>query len=448
MCAALLAVAVVALAPRAALAQAQPAALPPTPDDPLLAPPPDAPRAVRTWEEALALLRAHSPDYRTGQETVVRAAAQTRIALASLLPIVNGQGTYTHQFNTETIPFGGASLTLPAPNVWGVAASLSWTPVNPRAIYGLETADRNVEVTKVAFEERRRQLAAAAVDALLGTLAAERVAELNRVGLRTSLERLVLTQTRLQYAQGIPLDVDRAQQDVAAARTLLINGDETLRQAREALGVVLGSTSPIAAPRDLPLDAFERAVASTCRLNEDLERRPDVVAARGRLELAQRQVHDAELMAAPTLGVASNLAYNTVATLGPLTTWSVSGVLTVPIYDGGARYGLRRDALGAAAQAQEALVAARLGAVVASARAHRAVTVTTAAREQAREQRDLAQRIDQRTRDGYSHGLGTSLDLVTSAQALRQTEIALAVLDFQVAEARANAVLANAECVY
>ena len=66
----------------------------------------------------------------------------------------------------------------------------------------------------------------------------------------------------------------------------------------------------------------------------------------------------------------------------------------------------------------------------------------------AQEQRYLAARVDARTRDGYARGLGTSLDLVTSAQALRLADINLAVLDFQVAEAHANAVLANAECVY
>jgi multidrug efflux system outer membrane protein len=76
------------------------------------------------------------------------------------------------------------------------------------------------------------------------------------------------------------------------------------------------------------------------------------------------------------------------------------------------------------------------------------VGVRQAAREVARREVELAKRIDDRTRDGYAQGLGTSLDLVTSAQALRQAEIDLAVLDFQVAEARADAVLTNAECLY
>ena len=74
--------------------------------------------------------------------------------------------------------------------------------------------------------------------------------------------------------------------------------------------------------------------------------------------------------------------------------------------------------------------------------------VDTAARDVAKQQRDLAARIDARTREGYAKGLGTSLDLVISAQALRQAEINLVLLDFELAQARAGAVLANAECMY
>jgi outer membrane protein TolC len=126
----------------------------------------------------------------------------------------------------------------------------------------------------------------------------------------------------------------------------------------------------------------------------------------------------------------------------------VGAALNLPIYDGGARYGALRDSNAALVQARQALVETRLTAVVASAQARRNVGVLEHTRDVAREERDLAARIDARTRDGYAHGLGTSLDLVISAQALRQAEINLAILQFQVDDARANAVLVDAECVY
>src|SRR5262249_47573089 len=152
------------------------------------------------------------------------------------------------------------------------------------------TAKRNVEATELAFRDLRREITTSVVNALLSTLTAERVAELNRSGLRAALERLVLANSRLAYGQGTPLDRDRAQNDVAAARAQLISGDEALRQAREELGRAFGLPVAYGVPRDLDLDAFDRAVARTCRLNEDIERRPDVAAARKRAEIAERAI--------------------------------------------------------------------------------------------------------------------------------------------------------------
>jgi outer membrane protein TolC len=159
-------------------------------------------------------------------------------------------------------------------------------------------------------------------------------------------------------------------------------------------------------------------------------------------------VTDAELMFAPSVALSSALQYSNQPVLAPNSTWSVGAALNVPLYDGGARYGALRDSRAALTQARQALVSTRLSAIVASAQARRAVGVLEHTRDVAREERDVAARIDGRTRDGYAHGLGTSLDLVISAQALRQAEINLAILEFQVDDARANAVLVDAECVY
>ena len=427
---------------------ATPAFEPPAVSDPMLVAPPPAENQLNSWDEALSLIRSRSTDYRISAENIARAEAERRVALATVLPTVTGTASYTHNFLTTQLSLAGVTLVTPPPNIFALGATATWSVINPRGIYAIGTADKAIDASKISFEDRRREIAMVAIGAFLATLAAERVAELNRIGLRTALERLVLTQSRLRFGKGTLLDVDRAEQDVANARATLISGDETLRQSRETLGQLLGSRAPLAAPGSLDLQGLERAVARTCRLNSDLEQRPDVATARTRLELAERQVHDAELQTAPILSVGSQAGYATAASLGPKTTFAVQGVLTVPFYDGGARYGLRRDAKAQVEQARQALEATRINAVVTSARAERAVVVLESSRDVAHAQRDLAASVDQRTRNGYAEGVGTSLDLVTSAQALRQSEINLALLDFQVAQARANAYLVNAQCVY
>jgi multidrug efflux system outer membrane protein len=439
-------------------AQAQPAAVEvPEVNDPMLAPPPEPPRRIATWDEALTLIRTQSTDYLSSAQAIDRARAQKRIALAAVLPSLVGQVSYEHQFKTEALTLATvnqASMAIPVsfvsppPDVLTFAATATWSILNPRALYEVGTADRNIEVARLSFEDRRRMIASDVVAAMLATLAGARVADLDRVGLRAALERRSLAKTRLALGQGTELDLDRADADVEAARALIVQGDETLRRTREALGVALGSPVALAAPGDLDLEQFEAAVAKTCHPNDDIEQRPDVRAAHKRVEVAVRGVRDAELLLAPWLTVSSSASYSTEAVLGPNTIWSAQAAVTVPFYDGGARYGALRDARAALEQAREALVSARLEAIVGSTQAQRDVGVLQEERDVALRQRDLADRIDRRTRDGYARGIGTSLDLVTSAQALRQAEISLALLDFQVGQARANAVLTNAECVY
>jgi multidrug efflux system outer membrane protein len=450
-------------APSATAPQDTPAAavpyVPPE-DDPLLTPPAPAPRTIASWEQALSLIRAQSPDYRSGAEAVRRAAAQREIALAAVLPVVNAQGTYTHQFlspiratlagligdpaSPQLVPF---TVVAPAKDVFGGSGTISWTAVNPRGIYGVGTSNRAIEAAQLTFQNQRRQIATSVVDAMLATLAATRVAELNRVGLRASLDRLALTKARLEFGQGAEIDVDRATQDVATARSAVVSGDEALRRAREALGLGLGSSVAMASPEG-DSASFDAAVARTCKLNDDIDGRPDVAAARKRVEIAQRAVTDAALMFAPSLQLSSSLGYNESPVLAPNTTWSATAVVNVPIYDGGVRYGTMRDARAALEQARQALVQTRLAAIVASAQARRNVIVLEQTRDLARVQRDAAARVDTRTREGYARGLGTSLDLVISGQSLRQADINLAILEFQMEDAHADAVLVDAECVY
>lgn len=433
-----------ALTPEAIAPAPAARAMTPEVSDPMLAPPPAAPREITSWEQALHLVRMHAPQYLSGLQRVAQAEARSRIALSGVLPVLAGQGRYTHQFLTETVN----GMEVPIDDVFDLGATLRVPIINLRALRSIGTGERNERAAQLSFADERRQIAMGVMQAMLSTLATARVAELNRTGLRAALERLALAKARQQYGRGTLLDVDRAQQDVAAARGAIIDGDEALQAAREALGMALGSDTAMTVASALDLDAFERAVAQTCKLTPDFEQRPDVAAARERLEVAERLVDDAKLQYAPTLDLVSELNHATEVIAGPNTTWNVQGVLSVPLYDGGARYGLTRENRALAEQARQALAETRLSAIVSVTRATRAVSVLTSARDVAREQRDLARSIDDRIRQGYAGGLGTSLDLVISAQSLRQAENRLVLLELEVSKARAGAVLANAECTY
>src|SRR5262249_44893386 len=130
----------------------------------------------------------------------------------------------------------------------------------------------------------------------------------------------------------------------------------------------------------------------------------------------------------------------------PNTTWNIQGVLTVPIWDGGLKYGNMRDASAQELEAVQKLEAAKRQATIQVIQAKRSVSVAEDKRRVATQTRDLAAENDRLTRTSYLEGRGTSLELVTAAQQLREAEIQLALREFDLVQARVAAVLALATC--
>jgi outer membrane protein TolC len=271
--------------------------------------------------------------------------------------------------------------------------------------------------------------------------------QLRKVEALDALQRAELTVRRTNLGSGTGLDIVRARQDVETARATLVTGDENLRQAREALGIALGFSEQMGVPPNVDLNGLEQSARSSCKVANDIDQRADVAALHQKIEVAHRLITDAKLQFAPTIDLRSSLGTSSAANgLAPATTWNIQGVLTIPIWDGGIRYGNMRDAKAQETIAIENLEAQRRKATIEVTQAQRAVSVAENSRKVAVATRDLAAENDRLTRASYLEGRGTSLELVVAAQALRQAEIQLAVQDFNLVQARVAAVLALALC--
>ena len=96
-------------------------------------------------------------------------------------------------------------------------------------------------------------------------------------------------------------------------------------------------------------DAIERQIMEFCTPKGDQaaptpDKRIDVIIANKEIEIAERNVDDIALKFVPTLTVQLSANATGLAFAGPFSTgWSASGVLTIPLYDGGVRYGEMRD---------------------------------------------------------------------------------------------------------
>jgi multidrug efflux system outer membrane protein len=421
--------------------------------DEMLSAPPPAPRSIATWNEAMALMRARSTDLRVAYDEVERAEGQVRAALGAALPAINAQGSYTHQFISSTtdqviaVQKNGnpifAPYTAPQPDLLSGNVQLTEPIINVEAWHAIGTAKASVEAAKLSFDDLKRTVAQGAATAIVGVVAAERVADLNRVGLRQAIERYQIAQRKRQIGGGTLLDALRARRDVEIARASLLSGDDALLRAREALGLALGIGGSVGVATSVGIEDVERS----CTKLDSLDVRADIVAQKKRVEVAQRNVTDVYEQFLPTLsGIAllnwTNLEQGPV----PATSFSLEALLNVPIWDGGIRYGYLRQTRALHDEEKRKLEALLRQAQVQIEQAEREVVVAQRQRDVASTARDLAAQTDELTRLAFQTGQGTSLDLVVAAAELRQAEIGLALQEFGLVRARIGAVLVRARC--
>ncbi|HMA94669.1 MAG TPA: TolC family protein [Polyangiaceae bacterium] len=410
-------------------------------------------RTLRSWAEAVNVIKARSIDLRIALLDVTRAEAQSRTALAALLPNINAGANYTHQFIQRTTrtenPIDGSirESTTPSADTLSGSVSLSVPLINAPAWYALGTAKAGEDVAHLSVEDQKRKLTVGVANAILAVVTAERVAEINRIGLANAITRQRLAQAKLRNGAATALDVERTNQDVISSRAALLSGDESLRQAREALGLALGFAEPVGVRPELRLDGLLSDTRGTCKSLSSLRERADLAGLEKQRQLAERQIKSVELQFAPTLNLQSALASNTPrAAAAPPVTWNIQAVLNWSIWDGGARYGALRLARAGAEQADARREALERSLSIEVQRAQRGVTVATDAVTVSTQARDAATQIDQMTQKTFRAGMSTSLELVTAASALRQAEVNLAVREFELVRAQVAAALTLASC--
>jgi len=430
-------------------------------EDAMLTPAPPAQQLVGSWDEALSLVRQRSTDLRIAEAGIQRAEGRWRQALSALLPngrLSAGVGMdVLHPDNSLLVLGPGGGQPIP-PNVGedgrrptvplvSGAVSVSQSLVDVSAWRGLSAAEA-AETSAVAnLQDVRRRLTLGVARVLVATVAAERAAELNRVGLRQALERAALTQRIFELGASNQLDVVRVNQDVAVARGALVSGDEQLRRAREALGLSLGLDRAAGVSPTFNLQGLVEQIRQVCAPLKGVGERPDLVAARAQLESARDSRRQASAGYLPTLGLSSSVVgLTTEPGPGRLAFWNISAVLSVPLWEGGLRGGVVSERQGLEEQAAESLERTRRDVEIEVARARRSVEVAESLVKVATEARVLAERTDQLTRRSFEVGRGGSLELVQSGAALRQAELTLALREFELVQARLDAFLTEARC--
>ncbi|HVW28645.1 MAG TPA: TolC family protein [Polyangiaceae bacterium] len=420
----------------------------PVAKDPMLVPVAPPANVVGSWNDVLRLVRQRSTALHIAAADVDQARALETRAWAGVLTQLSAGGSVSRALVSAT----SGAYTIPhPPTTLQAGVNLDQPLVNVNAWYGVGTAKERTKVADLSEKDTERTLLSTAAQAAVGVITASRVAESNRVSLASDLSTLDLTKRRAALGAATAVDVLRAAQEVATARAQLVTGDESLRQAREALGAALGFTSGWGVSPNLRVEDLERTAGRACRSIGDLSARADLLSAEHNVVAAKRDRQAIDYLYAPSLDLVSAFGYTDYlytqsASNGSLTQWTIGAQLKWLLFDGGDRAGQARFTEDAETIAREQLTQKKRDATLQLTQADRAILVAQASLQVSTSARDIAKEQARLARLAFINGSGTSFDLVDSARALREAEIDLLIKQFQVFQARLVAFLSRSNC--
>ncbi len=380
-----------------------------------LAPLPEPGRRI-TLQVAMRIAREGSSDLRLAALSIERSRAAERIALAGLLPNLSASFSYTHW--DQAVERMGLVIRQQDTFAGAIVANenLSLQRWNATRI-----ADANTRVSSAQEREAQRLAMASVARAFFGELAAERNAVLARSQLAAAERQHRAVVARV--TAGVALSIDSARSELAmldAARRVA-DIDASLGRARDLLGLALGLDEAVAAEQsEIAIDGTLEA-----HLSSALRTRPDIRAARASLEAAELGVEDAWFRFVPTLGLSFTLNWTpqTTAFNPNPTQWLGVATLTLPIFDGGARYGALDDAEAVVAQARERIRALERVVRADVRDAHRRVEAASRSFEFAERSVAVARLAAERAEAAYNSGALTGLELDDARRAVEQAEL-------------------------
>ncbi len=443
--------------PSSATAEPQ---LPQVTDD-MLAPVPPAANVLNSWQDAVRILRESSTTLRSSRAREAVAEAQSRQALAGSLPILTADAGITHHFlkGERSVLTGldaGPPISPVYSNVRVPDPATSWQAgLNLRIpILSLDTwhtrgtAEAQIEVAKLNTKALERLSIALVADAVVRTVTAERAAEVSRVSLESALSTLDLYKRRAALGAASAIDVLRIEQEVSLSRSQVVAANDAVLRAREDLGNALGSAEPYGVTPSIRLDALANDAKTTCRPTSDVLSRSDVRAAEASVGVAKRNEDYVGKTYWPTVDAVSSLTYwqPESGINNKHVTWSVGGVLSWTLYDGGLRYGTREQRVAETRLASEQLSEAKRQARLEVTQALRAVRSSEANLAVAARTREVAAETARLSKVAYLNGSGTTFDLVDTARRQREAELDYTIREFDVLRAKIAALLALATC--
>jgi outer membrane protein TolC len=378
--------------------------------------------------EAVSRALAQNPSAAVAYAQVERARAVVEETRSNSLPTLVGNGTLT--FLDSPRQAAGAVVQ---PQTGVLASALLTVPiVTPKPWVQWSQAKDQFEVSRASASDVRRLVATAVARAYLAIVAQKRVIEAATRARDTDKAHYDFAHKRYVGGVGNRIDEVRSEQQLESDEANVQQQWSLLARQREALGVLVGAYGPLDAEEvNLQVDMDpDRALA-------DAERRSDVVAGAARMRASDHLVRQSWTDYSPYLTGTFMPFYANPATVNyPTTGWQAQLVLTIPFYDGGLRYGQKRERTAAEEEARVQLEATLRQAKAEVRTAFEEIRRADATLEAARKAADLARQGLELAQIAYRGGTTTNLEVIDAERTARDAETAVAVAEDGARQAR------------
>jgi outer membrane protein TolC len=302
-------------------------------------------------------------------------------------------------------------------------------------------AESGRRIAEASAADVRRQVAQATARAYLTVMAEHRLIAAAETARTSAKEHYDYAHTRLVGGIGRAIDEVRAAQDLATVERQVQSTYVGLAEAREALGILLAAPGPVDTVDEVDLGPVPSLAQA---LDEARGRRTDVKVLDARAASAKRINDEMWVFYTPFLSAVGTPFVQEPPTLQqPHFGWQAQLLLTLPIYDGGARSGIAREREAVLAEARTNLDAALRQAAsdvrVSFEAMLRADQALTAARDATR----LAHRAYELATIAYRAGATTNIEVLDAARQARDAETAGAQAEDLARQARLDLLVSS-----
>lgn len=311
-----------------------------------------APAGAETLESALIQAYQNNPSLNAQRAAVRVTDENVPQALAGYRPRITASGFAGEQYVDTLSKVTTPGTANPYTSLSGNVATSGYGITASQTLYnGFQTANRTRQAESQVLAAREvlrtteQTVLLSAATAYMNLLRDTAILDLQKRNVEVLLEQLRQVRDRFNVGEVTRTDVAQSESRVAAGRSQVLTAEANYKTSgavyRQVIGVDAGKLTPGA-----PVDRFSPSNLPGA-INVSTAQHPTVTSAQYNVDAATMAVKVAEAALYPTLSLQGSAQRNQYPN-GSLTTiqtfvGSVTGQLSVPIYQGGSEYSLVRQ---------------------------------------------------------------------------------------------------------